>query len=202
MGCFGRARALGVVLVLAAGLAATAPAQAPAPAPAPAPAKTPAQANAQRPSKIAVRTVYGKIEMVNESVRGLAIVADDGQRMAWQLDKKVIDQVKAFKPGDSVIVIYRERGAGKAVTAIAFPGKAETPLYVNTTGERVELVSGPMVDDACGKAPEASIHRTTIPTGARAETQDACWCCAPAGQACVPSNRTGLGQAFLIHCYP
>lgn len=195
MSGLGRARALGVVLMLAAWPAASAPAQAPAPPPGS------AAAPAAAPAKVAVRTVYGKLEMVNESIRGLAIVADDGQRMAWQLDQKVVDQVKAFKPGDAVIVIYRERGAGKAVTAIAFPGKAETPMYVNTTGERAELVSGPMVDGACGKAPEAAIHRTTIPTGARAETQDACWCCAPAGQACVPANRTGLGQAFLVHCY-
>jgi hypothetical protein len=139
--------------------------------------------------------------MVNESVNGVAVVTDQGQRLAWQLDRKVIDQIKGFQPGDAVIVIYRERGAGKAVTAIAFPGKAKTPIYVNTAGERVELVSGPKVDGVCGKAPETAIHRTTIPTGARAETQDECWCCAPAGQACVPSNRTGLGQAFLIHCY-
>jgi hypothetical protein len=65
----------------------------------------------------------------------------------------------------------------------------------------VELVSGPAVDGACGKPAEASIHRTTIPTGGQAETQDACWCCAPEGQACVPANKTGLGQAFLVHCY-
>ena len=201
MGCFGRARALGVVLVLAAGLAATAPAQAPAPAPAPAPAKTPAQANAQRPSKIAVRTVYGKIEMVNESVRGLAIVADDGQRMAWQLDKKVIDQVKAFKPGDPVVVIYRERGADKAVTAIAFPGAATTPVYVNTTGQRVVLVSGPLVNGDCGQPADVPPRTTNILTGGQAETSDACWCCAPAGGTCTPANKTGLGRAFLTRCY-
>jgi hypothetical protein len=160
-----------------------------------------ALAEQETPSKPASRTVYGKLEMVNESVNGVAIVSDKGQRMAWQLDRKVIDQIKGFPPGDPVIVIYRERGGGKAVTAIAFPGKAKTPIYVNTAGERVELVSGPKVDGACGKAPETSIHRTTIPTGGRAETQDECWCCAPAGQACVPGNRTGLGLAFLVHCY-
>jgi hypothetical protein len=162
---------------------------------------TRADAQGAPPSRVAFETVHGKLEMVNESVNGVAVVSDDGKRMAWQLDKKVIAQLKAFKPGDPVVVIYRVRGAGKAVTAIAFPGAAATPVYVNTSGERVELVSGPMVDGACGKPAEASIHRTTIPTGGRAETADACWCCAPAGQACVPSNRTGLGQAFLVHCY-
>jgi len=160
-----------------------------------------AAAQSTAPGGLAFRTVYGKLEMVNESVNGVSVVSDAGQRMAWQFDKAVIEKLKAFKPGDPVVVIYRERGGGKAVTAIAFPGKAATPIYVNTAGERVELISGPMVGGACGQTADAPVNRTTIPTGGRAETQDACWCCAPAGQACVPSNRTGLGQAFLIHCY-
>jgi len=162
---------------------------------------TRAAAQGAAPSRIAFETVHGKLEMVNESVNGVAVVSDEGQRMAWQFDAKVIAQLKAFKPGDPVVVIYRVRGSGKAVTAIAFPGAAATPVYVNTSGQRVELVSGPMVGGACGQPADSAIHRTTIPTGGRAETSDACWCCAPAGQACVPSNRTGLGQAFLIHCY-
>jgi hypothetical protein len=160
-----------------------------------------ALAQGPAPSRPVSRTVYGKLEVVNESVNAVAIVSDQGQRMAWQLDEKVIAQLKGFKPGDPVVVIYRQRGSDKAVTAIAFPGKATTPIYVNTTGQRVELVSGPMVGGACGQPADSAIHRTTIPTGGRAETSDACWCCAPAGQACVPSNRTGLGQALLIHCY-
>ncbi len=151
--------------------------------------------------RIATDTVHGKLDMVNEALNGVAVVSDDGKRMAWQVDKRVIAEVKRFKPGDPVVVIYRERGGGTAVTAIGFPGAAATPVYVNTSGERVELVSGPMVEGACGKPPDASIHTTTIPIGGRAETQDACWCCAPAGKACVPANKTGLGQAFLVHCY-
>ena len=151
---------------------------------------------------LAFKTVHGKLEMVNESVNGVAVVSDEGQRMAWQFDKTVIEKLRGFKPGDPVVVIYRLRGADKAVTAIAFPGAATTPIYFNTSGQRVELVSGPMAGGACGQAADTPVKRTTIPTGGRAETQDACWCCAPAGQACVPSNRTGLGQAFLIHCYP
>ena len=161
-----------------------------------------AAAQSTAPGGLASRTVHGKLEMVNESVNGVAVVSDEGQRMAWQFDKTVIEQLKGFKPGDPVVVIYRQRGADKAVTAIAFPGAAATPIYVNTTGQRVELVSGPMVNGACGQPADKPVNRTTIPTGGRAETADACWCCAPAGQACVPSNRTGLGQAFLIHCYP
>jgi hypothetical protein len=160
-----------------------------------------AAAQSTSPGGLASRTVHGKLEMVNESVNGVAVVSDEGQRMAWQFDEKVIAQIKAFKPGDPVVVIYRERGADRAVTAIAFPGKAATPVYVNTSGQRVELVSGPMVGGACGKPADTPVKRTTIPPGGRAETQDACWCCAPTGQACVPANRTGLGQGFLIHCY-
>ena len=159
-------------------------------------------AAAQGKGALASRTVHGKLEMVNESVHAVAVISDDGQRMAWQFDKAVIAQLKGFKPGDPVVVIYRQRGTDKAVTAIGFPGAAATPLYLNTSGQRVELVSGPMVGGACGQAADTPVNRTTIPTGGRAETQDACWCCAPAGQVCVPSNKTGLGQAFLIHCYP
>jgi hypothetical protein len=158
-------------------------------------------AAAQGSGALASRTVHGKVEMINESVNAVAVISDQGQRMAWQFDKAVIAQLADFKVGDPVVVIYRQRGADKAVTAIGFPGKAATPLYINTTGHRVELVSGPMAGGACGQSADTPVNRTTIPTGGRAETSDACWCCAPAGKACMPSNKTGLGQAFLIHCY-
>jgi hypothetical protein len=181
------AACLGAGLLLALGTGEATPQAAPSPA-----------AGAGR---ITTQTVHGKLDLVNETLNGIAVVSDDGKRMAWQLDKGVIAQVKQFQKGDPVVVIYRVRGGGKAVTAIAFPGAAGSPTYVNTSGERVELVSGPMADGACGKPPEGSTHTTTIPIGGRAETQDACWCCAPAGNACVPANKTGLGQAFLVHCY-
>jgi hypothetical protein len=158
-------------------------------------------AAAQGTGKLASRSVHGKLEMVNESVNAVAVVSDDGQRMAWQFDKAVIAQLKEFKPGDPVVVIYRVRGTDKAVTALGFPGAAKSPIYINTTGQRVELVSGPMVNGACGQASDVPVNTTTIPIGGRADTPDACWCCAPAGQACVPTNKTGLGRAFLIHCY-
>ncbi len=186
MGCYRLGAGLGVALLLG-----TLPG---VPAPR-------AAAQGTAPGGLAFSTVHGKLEMVNESVNGVAVVSDEGQRMAWQFDKTVIEKLKAFKPGDPVVVIYRQRGSDKAVTAIAFPGAAATPVYVNTSGQRVELVSGPMVGGACGQAADAPVNRTTIPVGGRAETSDACWCCAPAGQACMPANRTGLGQAFLIHCY-
>ena len=150
---------------------------------------------------LAFKTVHGKLEMVERVRHGVAVVSDEGQRMAWQFDKAVIEKLKGFKPGDPVVVIYRERGADKAVTAIAFPGAAATPVYVNTTGQRVELVSGPMVNGACGQPADSPLNTTTIPIGGQAETSDACWCCAPAGQTCTPANKTGLGQAFLTRCY-
>ena len=162
---------------------------------------TRAAAQSAAPGGLASKTVHGKLEMVNESVNGVAVVSDDGQRMAWQFDKAVIARLKDFKPGDPVVVIYRLRGADKAVTAIGFPGAADTPVYVNLTGQRVALVSGPMVNGACGQPAAEPLHATNILSGGQAETSDACWCCAPAGRSCTPANRTGLGRAFLTRCY-
>jgi hypothetical protein len=159
------------------------------------------RAAAQGESALAFKTVHGKLGTVDEQLRGVAVVTDDGQRMAWQFDKAVIDKLKGFKPGDPVVVIYRERGADKAVTAIAFPGAAATPVYVNTTGQRVTLVSGPMVNGACGLTADVTPRTTNILIGGQAETSDACWCCAPAGRTCTPANKTGLGRAFLTGCY-
>ena len=156
---------------------------------------------AQGTGALAVKTVHGKVEMINPSVNAVAVIADDGHRMAWQFGEKVMEKLKAFKPGDAVVVIYRERGADKAVTAIAFPGAATTPVYVNTTDQRVTLVSGPMVNGACGPASAEPLRTTNILSGGQAETTDACWCCAPAGRTCTPANKTGLGRAFLTRCY-
>jgi hypothetical protein len=146
--------------------------------------------SAQGAAPLALRTVYGKLELVNDQRGGVIVVSDDGQRMAWRFNKAVLEEVARFKPGGD-----------KVVTAIAFPGAAASPVYVNTTGERVELVSGPMVDGACGRRADTLPNTTTIPIGGQAETSDACWCCAPAGESCTPANRTGLGKAFLARCY-
>jgi hypothetical protein len=160
-----------------------------------------APAAAQGTAVRAFKTVRGKIEMINPSVNGVAVLSDDGQRMAWQFDKAVIDKIKGFKPGDPVVVILRERGKDKAVTAIAFPGAAAVATYVNMTGERVQFVSGPLVDGDCdAEAPEPPTVQS-LGTGREVETKDACWCCAPAGQACRPANKTGLGLGFLTRCY-
>ena len=140
--------------------------------------------------------------MINESVHAVAVVSDDGQRMAWQFDKAVIAQLKGFKPGDPVVVIYRQRGADKAVTAIGFPGAAATPVYVNTTGQRVELVSGPMVNGACGQPAAAPLNTTTIPTGRPGrDRRTPAGAARPRARPACPANKTGLGRAFLTRCY-
>ena len=72
---------------------------------------------------------------------------------------------------------------------------------MNTTDQRVTLVSGPMVNGACGPASAEPLRTTNILSGGQAETTDACWCCAPAGRTCTPANKTGLGRAFLTRCY-
>jgi hypothetical protein len=154
----------------------------------------PAQASA------AHKSVRGKLASVDLQLNGVIMTTDEGKRVAWKFDKVVIERLSAFKPGDPVIVIYRQGAAGKMVTAIAFPGTAVKPIYVNTSGERVELVGGPIVNGACGQPSETPLTTTTIPTGAQVELADACWCCAPAGETCIPANKTGAGQAFLAHC--
>jgi hypothetical protein len=154
------------------------------------------------PAPLAYKTVRGKLDTVDQSLNGVVVLSDEGRRMAWRFDKAVITQLAAFKRGDPVVVIYRQQGTDKSVTAIAFPGAEATPVYVNMTGERVELVSGPMVGGTCRQpADDAPLHTTTLPIGGRADTSDACFCCAPAGQTCSPTSKTGPGRAFLTRCY-
>ena len=159
------------------------------------------RAHAQGATAMAFRSVHGTLETVDESLNGIVMKSDEGRRVAWKFDKAVIARIARFKPGDPIVVIYRQRGSDKAVTAVAFPGAADAPLYVNTTGQRVELVSGPMVNGACGQPSDHAPNTTTMPMGGRAELADACWCCAPAGESCVPANKTGAGQAFLTRCF-
>ncbi len=147
------------------------------------------------------KSAHGTLDAVDLQLDGVIMRTDEGKRVAWKFDKAVIAQLSGFKAGDPMVVIYREKGKDKAVTALAFPGAAQTALYVNTTGQRVQLVSGPMVNGACGAPSEAPPNTTTIPTTGRADTADACWCCAPAGETCNPANKTGAGVAFLTNCY-
>lgn len=160
-----------------------------------------AHAQAASPGDAVHKSVRGKLEAVDTQLNGIIMTTDEGKRVAWQFSAAVIARLSPFKAGAPVIVIYRERGGGKAVTAVAFPGTADRPIYVNTSEERVQIVGGPLVNGACGQPSEVPLSTTTIPAGGQAVVADACWCCSPAGETCIPGNKTGNGQAFLARCF-
>jgi hypothetical protein len=163
-----------------------------------------ASAETQAPADTtpAHKSVYGKLESVDAKLNGVIVRSDAGERLAWRFDPKVIAQLTDFKRGDPVVVIYRQTAPSqKAVTAIAFPGKAGTPIYVNATGSRITMRSAPMVGGVCGKPEAAPVNQSILPIDGTAELEDACWCCADAGQSCAPSNKTGNGLAVLIRCF-
>lgn len=148
------------------------------------------------------KSVYGKLESVDPSLNGVVMRSDAGERLAWRFDKAVIAEAARFNPGDPMIVIYRQLSPNeKRVTALAFPGTAATPIYVNMTGERVVLRSGPAVSGSCGQPNAEPVHESTIPSGGLAEVTEACWCCAPSGDTCTPGNESGAGRALLVQCF-
>jgi hypothetical protein len=183
-----------VLLVLSFGgplAAQSAPAAAPSPA---APAAGPA-----RPQKSA----YGTLSAIDKSLSAVAMKTNDGKKVAWKFPPRVIAQVATnFKVGDPMIVIYRQISPSeKRVTAVAFPGSAATPIYVNTTGSRVTVRTGPIVEGVCGRAEAGPISESTLPADGLAEVQEACWCCAVEGESCTPGNKSGNGRAFLVTCF-
>ena len=179
---------VGLALAVALGLGAS-PARAQSPSPAP-------------PAPMTNKSVHGSLVRVDTRQNSLFMKSDAGEPMAWRLSPRVITEAARFKPGDPVIVIYRQVGAGeKAITAVAFPGTATAPVYVNTTSGRIVFRSGPSTDGTCGPHP-GPVNETAIPAGGMTEIADDCWCCAPSDQTCTPANKSGLGQAFLIRCYP
>jgi hypothetical protein len=184
------------LVVLAAGSAALA-AQSTAGAPPAAP--TPAAVDPASPHK----SVYGKIETIDKSQNRLFMKSDDGKRLVWRFDAPIIEEASRFKPGDSVIVIYRQLAHNeKRVTAIAFPGSASSPIYVNLTGSRVVVRSAPMASGACMPQPkDVEAKDSSVPSGGLAEVLDACWCCAPDGQTCTPTTKSGHGRAILVQCF-
>jgi len=149
------------------------------------------------------KSVYGKLERVDKSLNGVFMRSDEGKRLAWRFDRPVVEAIdESQKPGDPMIVIYRQISSNeKRVTAIAFPGSAETPTYVNLTGSRVLLRSAPMVDGSCASPNPDQVQESIIPAGGRADTSEACWCCATTDQTCLPTNKTGLGRALLAACF-
>lgn len=148
------------------------------------------------------KSVYGKLETVDAKLNGVIVRSDAGERLAWRFDPKVIAQLAEFKRGDPVVVIYRQTSPSqKAVTAIAFPGKAGTPIYVNATGSRITMRSAPMVDGVCGGPETGPVTKSTVPIDGTTEVLEACWCCADSGDTCAPGNKTGDGLAVLVRCF-
>lgn len=169
----------------------------------PAPPRPSASAESQDAETRTHKSAYGKLESIIASRNGVIMKTDAGERLAWKFDASVIAELAKFKPGDPMIVIYRQISpSDKRVTAVAFPGTAKTPTYINMTGWKVALRSSPMVGGVCSQAPGAApVSESIIPADGRAEVLEACWCCAPSGETCTPSNKSGLGQAFLVKCF-
>jgi len=148
------------------------------------------------------KSVRGSLSIVDKRLNGVSIVTEDNRRLAWRFKPAIIAKVAEFPIGSPAIVIYRQRSANeKQVTAIAFPGTAETALYENLTGSRILLRSAPAVDGVCGVEGAEPVHDSVVPAGGRAEVLEACWCCAPAGEGCTPGTKSGLGRAFLHSCF-
>jgi hypothetical protein len=165
-------------------------------------AAPPGETQSQPASAAPHKSVYGKLESVDKSANAVFMKSDTGKRLAWRFGAPVIAEAAQFKPGDPLIVIYRQLPHGaKRVTALAFPGQEMTPTYVNMTGERIVLRSAPKKDDVGGKPDAGPVTETGVPAGGRAEVMEACWCCAVAGETCVPDTKSGLGRAYLVQCF-
>ena len=157
-----------------------------------------AGADPARPHK----SVYGTLEKVDPSMNAVVMRSNDGERLGWRFPAAVVAEVARIKPGDPMIVIYRQISPSeKRVTAVAFPGAAPTALYVNMTGARVLLRSAPGVDGVCGRPEAGPATDQMIPSGGMGEAGGACWCCALADGSCVPGNKTGIGKALLVSCF-
>jgi hypothetical protein len=181
-----------IMVALLAGGAGQTLAQAPAAAPAAAPTPAPI-----------IKSVYGKLLSVDKTGNNVLMTEDGGEKLAWHFERPVIEEAARFKPGDPLIVIYRQIGPGpkdKRVTAIAFPGSAKTPIYHNLTSDRVVLRSAAGVNGSCSQT-TGPVSESTIPSRGLAELEHECWCCAPAGETCTPGTKTGLGRALLAQCF-
>jgi hypothetical protein len=185
--------ARGVLLVLAAALALGSPAD-----------RALAQA---RESTLVFRSIDGTLERVDTGLNGVILQGSDGKRYAWQLRAPVIKEAARFKPGDRMWVIYRQIGPSeRAVTALGFPGSEEKPVYINATGERIVLRTGPLANGTCGPAAPDQVKTQEVPTGSTFVEEGDCWCCATKGKSCEPANRShdpnGTGRIILARCFP
>lgn len=148
------------------------------------------------------KSVRGTLQSVDRRLSSVIMKSDAGESLTWRFSPAVIGEAAKFEAGTPVIVIYRQTAQNeKRVTALAFPGAAAKPVYVNLTGSRVVLRSGAAVGDVCGQAESGTVTESIIPPGERAEVKEACWCCAPSGNTCTPGNKSGNGQAFLERCF-
>jgi hypothetical protein len=167
---------------------------------APAPSAATAQASPE-PARVH-KSVRGTLQSVDSRLSSVIMKSDAGETLTWRFGPAVIAEAAKFKAGTPVIVIYRQTAPNeKRVTALAFPGAAATPVYVNLTGARVSLLSAAAKDEVCGQADAGPVTESVIPPGERAEVKDACWCCAPSGNACATGNKSGNGLAFLERCF-
>jgi hypothetical protein len=167
-------------------------------------ATSPGAAQSPAPSAIPSKSVRGTLDKVEVGLRAVAMRTDDGKRLAWKFNAEVIAELARFEKGAPMIVIYRQTSASeKRVTAVAFPGTAEKPTYVNLTGERVSIRSAAAADGVCTQyaTSDFAADETAIPPGGRAEIPEGCWCCALAGERCTPTTRSGKGVAFLERCF-
>jgi|SRR5215470_10394365 len=157
------------------------------------------------PKPLQTTSIQGTLVSVDTKLKGIIMRTEAGQKMAWRFRAGVIDEAAKFKPKTPMWVIYRDLSPGnRAVTAVGFPGVEPKPVYVNGTGERVRLRTGPMIDGKCQGIPEGTPAAADVTVAAGSSTDDtaACWCCAPTDKTCEPVNRSGAGRIILAACFP
>jgi hypothetical protein len=148
------------------------------------------------------KSVYGTLDGVDAGQGAVIMQSETGERLAWRVSAPVVEGLGQFEIGGPMIVICRPITATeKKVTAIAFPGTAERPTYVNLTGNPVLVHFGPKVDGTCVGRQQQPTSEVAVLDGGEAEIADGCWCCAPMGQSCTPLNETGHGRALLVSCF-
>jgi hypothetical protein len=162
----------------------------------------PAAAQASPEPARAHKSVRGTLVSVDGRDGNVIMKADTGESLTWHFSPAVIVEAAKFKAGTPVIVIYRQTSPSeKRVTALAFPGAAAKPVYVNLTGARISLRSAAAKGEVCGQADAGPVTESVLPPGERADVKEACWCCAPSGDACTTGTKSGNGLAFLERCF-
>jgi hypothetical protein len=147
-------------------------------------------------------SVEGVLDKVVTQHDGLVLKTDEGRRLGWKLPAPVIAEAAKFEPGTRMWVIYRKLdNDNQAVTALGFPGVADNPVYVNATGYPVVLRTGPDKDGQCNADDAPAGSEQELGEGLIIEDTSPCWCCAPEGATCAPSNRSGNGRIVLAQCF-